>query len=143
MRLWSLHPQYLDAKGLVALWREALLAKKVLQNATKGYKNHPQLIRFKQHPDPIEAINHYLKIVYEQSLVRGYSFDSSKFSLGNNKVNKIKVRLGQLQYEFSHLQNKLKTRDPKQFANLNSIKNPIAHPLFAVIEGEIEEWERV
>jgi len=25
MRLWTLHPKYLDARGLVALWREGLL----------------------------------------------------------------------------------------------------------------------
>jgi hypothetical protein len=31
MRLWSLHPEYLDANGLVALWREALLAQAFLQ----------------------------------------------------------------------------------------------------------------
>ena len=46
MRLWSLHPKYLDIKGLVACWREGLLARKVLLDQTKGYKNHPQLIRF-------------------------------------------------------------------------------------------------
>lgn len=43
MRLWSLHPQYLDAKGLVALWREGLLAQAVLAGQTRGYKRHPQL----------------------------------------------------------------------------------------------------
>jgi hypothetical protein len=47
MRIWSLHPKYLDAKGLVALWRESLLAKQALESKTKGYKNHPQLNRFK------------------------------------------------------------------------------------------------
>ncbi|WP_368086417.1 pyrimidine dimer DNA glycosylase/endonuclease V [Nitrosomonas sp. Nm34] len=26
MRLWSIHPKYLDAKGLLALWREGLQA---------------------------------------------------------------------------------------------------------------------
>jgi hypothetical protein len=36
MRLWTLHPKYLDARGLVALWREALLAQKVLRGATRG-----------------------------------------------------------------------------------------------------------
>ena len=36
MRLWSLHPRYLDAKGLVALWREGLLAQAVLKGQTKG-----------------------------------------------------------------------------------------------------------
>jgi hypothetical protein len=29
-RIWSLHPKYLDARGLVALWREGLLAQAVL-----------------------------------------------------------------------------------------------------------------
>ncbi len=48
MRLWSLHPKYLDRQGLLAVWREGLLAQKVLQGKTKGYKNHPQLKRFQQ-----------------------------------------------------------------------------------------------
>ena len=43
MRLWSIHPRYLDSMGLVALWREALLAQAVLRGETKGYKFHPQL----------------------------------------------------------------------------------------------------
>ncbi|HKX52383.1 MAG TPA: pyrimidine dimer DNA glycosylase/endonuclease V [Nitrosospira sp.] len=37
MRLWTLHPRYLDTKGLVAAWREALLAQKVLSGLTSGY----------------------------------------------------------------------------------------------------------
>ena len=37
MRLWTLHPKYLDPQGLVALWREALLARAVLQGKTRGY----------------------------------------------------------------------------------------------------------
>ena len=41
MRLWTLHPQYLDPRGLVALWREALLAQKVLLGRTRGYRAHP------------------------------------------------------------------------------------------------------
>ena len=27
MRLWSLHPKHLDPQGLVARWREGLLAR--------------------------------------------------------------------------------------------------------------------
>lgn len=50
MRIWSVHPSLLDAKGLVACWRETLLAQKVLQGLTKGYKNHPQLDRFSNPP---------------------------------------------------------------------------------------------
>lgn len=30
MRLWSIHPCYLDSKGLIALWRESLLAQACL-----------------------------------------------------------------------------------------------------------------
>ncbi|MGP9584395.1 pyrimidine dimer DNA glycosylase/endonuclease V, partial [Micrococcaceae sp. AOP34-BR2-30] len=30
MRLWSLHPEVLDRQGLIAGWREALLAQAVL-----------------------------------------------------------------------------------------------------------------
>ena len=67
MRIWSLHPKYLDTKGLVALWRETLLAKQVLQNKTKGYRNHPQLNRFKNHSEPLEAINYYLSIVFKEA----------------------------------------------------------------------------
>lgn len=60
MRICSLHPKYSDAKGLVALWREALPAKHVLEGKTTGYKKHPQLIRFKECESSIDLINSYL-----------------------------------------------------------------------------------
>ncbi|MDI6747818.1 MAG: pyrimidine dimer DNA glycosylase/endonuclease V [Rhodocyclaceae bacterium] len=41
MRLWTLHPRYLDARGLVALWREARLAQAVLGGKTRGYTHTP------------------------------------------------------------------------------------------------------
>jgi len=66
MRIWSIHPKYLDTKGLVALWRENLLAKNVLEHNTRGYKNHPQLIRSKNSGTPLQAINHYLAAVYQE-----------------------------------------------------------------------------
>ena len=65
MRLWSLHPKYLDTKGLLALWREGLLAQKVLAGKTKGYKNHPQLDRFKAHGSPRKAIGRYLLDIWK------------------------------------------------------------------------------
>jgi hypothetical protein len=71
MRIWSLHPKYLDTKGLVALWRETLLAKHVLENKTKGYRNHPQLNRFKTCTNPLHAINYYLSVVHEEAERRG------------------------------------------------------------------------
>lgn len=44
MRLWTLHPKYLDPKGLVALWRETLLAQRVLAGRTRGYRFDESLI---------------------------------------------------------------------------------------------------
>ena len=78
MRLWSLHPKYLDPQGLVALWREALLAQAVLRGKTKGYRHHPQLERFTSHRSPRLAINAYLGSIYEEAASRGYAFDRRK-----------------------------------------------------------------
>ena len=114
MRIWSLHPKYLDAKGLVALWRETLLAKHVLENKTKGYKNHPQLTRFKCLKNPVDAINHYLFFVIDEAQQRGYKFDNSKIA-STFKRSKLTVTKGQMNYETQHLLKKLKTRDPERF----------------------------
>lgn len=142
MRIWSLHPQYLDAKGLVALWRETLLAKHVLEGRTKGYKNHPQLDRFKACKDPLNAINFYLAEVYNEAEKRGYYFSADKI---NWKFRKTKMRVtdGQLEYEWMHLKRKLKTRDPKKHASLKSLAKPKTHPLFRVVKGDIAAWEIV
>ncbi|GAB4325392.1 MAG: pyrimidine dimer DNA glycosylase/endonuclease V [Bacteroidales bacterium] len=141
MRIWSLHPGYLDAKGLVALWRETLLAKNVLEGKTKGYRNHPQLIRFKKAVDSVSAINHYLKPVYDESVRRGYHFDRNKFSTENFYQERLTVTRGQLEYEWNHLLKKLRKRDIKKYHELSDVKIIECHPLFEVIEGQIEEWE--
>ena len=142
MRLWSLHPQYLDAKGLVALWREGLLAQKVLQGQTKGYRNHPQLNRFKQTSDPVTHIAYYLKIVQQQATERGYNFDASKIA-NFSDFSPITVTTGQIQYEVKHLHNKLQQRDSKKYATLQSLEHYEPHSLFKVIEGDVEAWEIV
>jgi hypothetical protein len=142
MRIWSLHPQYLDAKGLVALWRETLLAKHVLEGRTKGYKNHPQLNRFKACKDPLNAINFYLSEVHVEAEKRGYHFDAGKI---NWKLKKTKLRVtdGQLQYEWMHLKRKLKVRDPKKYSTVRSLGKPRTHALFKVVRGPIAPWEVV
>ncbi len=140
MRIWSLHPKYLDAKGLVALWRETLLAKKVLEGRTKGYKNHPQLNRFKQAKLPLDAINKYLEGIYAEAVNRQYEFDRSKFEMTTSKI-KLTVTQGQLEYEFEHLKKKLAVRDASKLAELSKLKIIEVHPLFSVIPGGIEEWE--
>jgi hypothetical protein len=140
MRIWSLHPKYLDTKGLVALWRETLLAKHVLAGMTKGYTNHPQLTRFRNIDHPLGAIENYLESVYEEAQVRGYNFDKSKFSNGHLRVS-INVTSGQFDYERAHLLKKLQSRDPAKYRRLNVIKDPDPHPLFKIVPGGIELWE--
>ncbi len=143
MRLWSLHPQCLDAKGLVALWREALLAQKVLQNATNAYTNHPQLIRFKSQSNPLELIGAYLAVVAAEAKRRGYHFDASKIEMPVVIRKQIPVTDKQIAFESLHLRRKLKTRarpDNRYPSKKNLMK---VHPLFEVIPGRIEAWEKV
>ena len=142
MRIWSIHPKYLDAKGLVALWRETLLAKNVLEGNTKGYKNHPQLIRFSNSDNPLHLINQYLSAVYQESLTRGYHFNKGKFKVDSHRQTLI-VTQGQIEYEIQHLLKKLKTRYFEKYNELINQKNIEPHPLFKIVEGEIEDWEIV
>jgi hypothetical protein len=139
MRIWSLHPKYLDTKGLVELWRETLLAKHVLEGKTKGYKNHPQLNRFKIYSKPLEAINFYLNIVYKEAVERGYEFDVSKFK--KVKPLKLIVTNGQMEYERNHLLAKLKTRNPVKYKAVKTVDSFEPHPLFTIVKGSVEDWE--
>ena len=129
MRLWSVHPQYLDPKGLVALWREALLAQKVLQGKTKGYKHHPQLDRFRAHPSPLRAIASYLRAVRQEACKREYCFDQRKIGKGQTR-KKIAVSERELKAEFNWLLKKLQKRDPKRYRELRGLKKIRRHPLF-------------
>ncbi len=142
MRIWSLHPQHLDAKGLVALWRETLLAQKVLRGETKGYRHHPQLQRFRAHPDPLAAIAEYLREVQREAERRSYKFDASK--IGSQATRKkIDVTQGQVAYELAHLRNKLAVRDADALARLQLFGQPALHPLFKAVAGDVEAWEVV
>lgn len=142
MRLWSLHPSYLDSKGLVALWRESLLAKNVLLGKTKGYVNHPQLERFKNSNDPLLSINTYLSYVYLESLERGYSFDKRK--IGDIDMDlRIMVNSKQVEYEWEHLLKKLEVRDDTRFNAVKLESFIQTNPLFQMVSGEIEQWERI
>ncbi|HMU39807.1 MAG TPA: pyrimidine dimer DNA glycosylase/endonuclease V [Pseudomonadota bacterium] len=141
MRLWSIHPHYLDAKGLVALWREGLLAQKVLLGRTKGYKHHPQLIRFQNTTEPAGAVATYLTIIANEAERRGYQFDRTKISIQQFNGT-LPVTNGQLNYEFDHLLRKLETRDPGLHATLRNINSIEPHPMFREIKGNREEWEK-
>jgi hypothetical protein len=141
MRIWSIHPQYLDTKGLVALWREALLAKNVLQGKTKGYKNHPQLNRFKNAENAVDCINQYLSDVYDEAVKRRYHFNKNKIEW-DFRSNGLTVTTGQVKYETAHLLQKLKSRDVSKYNDLIIQKELLTHPMFHVIDGEIEGWEK-
>jgi uncharacterized protein (DUF2126 family) len=140
MRLWSLHPRYLDARGLVALWREGLLAQKVLAGATRGYQHHPQLSRFRDHPDAQGMIAAYLAEVQREAVRRSYRFDAEKIGRCTEGAT-IQVTRGQINYELEHLRAKLKLRDPGSFQRILSVTEAEPHPLFSVVTGNIERWE--
>ena len=142
MRIWSLNPEYLDTKGLVAVWREALLAQKVLKGETKGYKNHPQLNRFKDQVDPVAAIAGYLRAIFREAVNRGYEFNYEKIAKRDFDGSIFCTR-GQLLYEWNHLMQKLKSRDTRKYLEIRGIKEPNAHPIFKIIDGAIEGWEVV
>ena len=141
MRIWSLHPRYLDPQGLVALWRETLLAQAVLHGATKGYTQHPQLQRFKAHPQPLDAIASYLHAVQAEATLRGYRFDASKI-LGPSAATPLLVTEGQLAYEWQHLLAKLRQRSPALYARWRDVALPDTHPLFTPKPGDVEAWEK-
>ncbi len=142
MRLWSIHPHYLDAQGLVAVWREALLAKAVLDGKTKGYRNHPQLTRFKNADNPCNAINTYLFFLWKEATRRKYNFDRSKIDR-LHKHEKILISKGQLRYELAHLTKKLQARSPEKAQELEDVEEIEPHPLFRAVEGGIASWERL
>lgn len=178
MRIWSLHPCLLDRRALVACWRETLLAQKVLRGLTRGYTNHPQLIRFRAHPQPLEAVAAYLSGLVDEADSRGYSFNRALIGAGehgagensagkngtsNNgtgkncadkaedpyaSVARIPVPLGQLEYELAFLQHKVAGRDPEwehQLSERLAARGELAacaHPLFEVVPGAIESWEK-
>ncbi len=141
MRLWSLHPRYLDRRGLVALWREGLLAQAVLRGRTRGYRHHPQLARFQATARPVAAIADYLRVVQEEATRRGYSFDRSKLARGG-QATRLRMTRGQLAFEWEHLIAKVRKRDPEWLGSLPSARPPRAHPAFRVVAGGIAEWEK-
>jgi hypothetical protein len=141
MRLWSLHPRHLDARGLVALWREGLLARAVLCGRTRGYKRHPQIQRFLARRDPVAALDCYLSRVLDEARDRGYEFDASKIRYNRCRRGHATLQAGQLAYEWKHLMKKLMTRDPSRW-RAERRRRPEPHGCFRVVPGRIAEWER-
>jgi hypothetical protein len=143
MRLWTLHPRHLDAAGLVALWREALLAQAVLLGRTRGYTRHPQLQRFQTAADPVASIASYLRAVADEATSRGYAFDATRIVATEQSVARIAETKGQLRYEWEHLGRKVQRRAPAWYHDRIAGAEPAAHPLFRIVAGGVRDWERV
>lgn len=144
MRLWSLHPSLLDPIGLVALWREGLLARKVLLGETRGYRNHPQLDRFKAQADPVASLDCYLyEIWYEATERIGYNFNRKLIGSRTDQP-KISVSSGQVLLELEHLNNKLFDRAPDRVVKGQFNWAGLVNPFLSVDSGnpEPEPWER-
>ncbi len=141
MRLWTFHPKYLDARGLVALWREALLAQAVLRGRTRGYTSHPQLARFRRARTPLRCIAAFLRTVRAEGARRGYAFDAGKIARGG-RTEPIDTTRGQLEYEWAHLLDKLRRRNPERFDALGTVRHVEPHPLFRIVPGGVEDWEK-
>ncbi|MFL4473344.1 pyrimidine dimer DNA glycosylase/endonuclease V [Paeniglutamicibacter sp. MACA_103] len=142
--MWSLHPTFLDTKGLLACWRETLLAQKVLDGRTAGYRNHPQLERFRATADPLAAVGNYLEGVALEADARGYNFNRALIlhPPAAGPVHMFTVTTGQIAYERGHLLAKLAVRDPEREAHLAAVDPPRLHPAFEAVPGDIESWER-
>ena len=120
-----------------------MLAQKVLQGGTKGWRNHPQLNRFKEHPEPLDAISYYLLKIHEESVRRSYRFNKTKILYPEATPEKIEITRGQLDYEYRILMERMEKRSPSKYAeNIEQRKGDVdPHPLFVVVEGDIEPWE--
>jgi hypothetical protein len=140
MRIWTVHPKSLDSRGLVAVWREALLAQAVLRGRTVGYRHHPQLDRFRDEPSPLGSIAEYLRAVHAEAAERGFRFEAARIGRAR-AARPVAATRGQLAFEWEHLLSKLRARDPERFARLSRVR-PAAHPLFRLVAGRVAEWER-
>ena len=141
MRLWTVHPRYLDPKGLVAVWREGLLAQKVLFGGTQGYRHHPQLERFRAQAQPLSMIASYLSAIHADSVTRGYQFDRTKI-VAEPSCETIEENEGQVSFEWRHLLAKLAARSPSLYQKLRTVELPDTHPMFTVVPGPKQAWER-
>ena len=141
MRLWTVHPKYLDRQGLTGLWREALLAQAVLGGLTRGYRAHPQLLRFRAQAEPLGAIAAYLHAVQAEAVMRGYQFNRALIPNLPSPAP-IEETEGQLAFEWAHLKAKLAQRNLDWLVACQDLLLPEPHPLFTIQPGAPRDWEK-
>lgn len=142
MRLWSIHPKYLDKHGLISLWREALLVQKILTGEVNAYNGNAQVERFRNYDNPVKAIGSYLSYIAVEGSKRGYKLSHEKILYPGFEQDLTPVSNGQLIFEMQHLRNKLKIRDKAKCAEIKKISAIEANPLFDLTLGGIMDWEK-
>ncbi len=164
MRLWSIHPQYLDRQGLIACWREGLGAVKALEAWCRGkacgYQNHPQLLRFKEAVRPVELLVVYMQEIRLEGVARGYKLDEERLYLALGREEtvtvadispQIPVTAGQITYEAGYL---LPTKMQQRKSGIEQQRYELLaedfrkqkvklSPVFSVIDGSVEDWEKL
>jgi hypothetical protein len=78
----------------------------------------------------------------ENSVKRGFNFNKNKIN-PDFVPTRLPVTDKQIKFELKHLLSKLETRDPEQFQKLSRKRKITVHPLFRIIDGEIEPWEKL
>lgn len=142
MRIWTIHPKYLDGIGLVSAWREGIGARNIIAENKIGYSRHPQLDRFRS--KSVDFLNAYLYFLNEEAEKRGYKFDKSKIASFSLKGDRIPVNKGQVEYEFKLLQHKLSVRNKEVYAVNKKVRNIQVIPIYRILpSSKIEDWERI
>ena len=83
----------------------------------------------------------YLDAVRQEGDSRGYALAAERINRARCG-GRLTVSRGQIEHEWRHLRRKLTARDPRWLAALGPVTRPRAHPLFRVVAGEVEDWER-
>jgi hypothetical protein len=141
MRIWSIHPKYLDSKELLNLWNETIQAKNEFLTKFSGHFSNKQLERFLDLKNPLEAINSYMSSIYREAVKRDFSVDDSFMDWDFDDSIQIPVTAGQISHEISKLKSRLRERDEKKLQKLNGRTFLELHPIFYSVPGTIEEWE--
>ena len=139
-RIWSLHPKYLDGIEIFFLWRNCIMAKKILDGTEKVNRKFPHLARFESSSNPIGAINIYLSEVYKIASTHGKNFKLDKFDDSFKDIS-LNVTKGQMEYEVELFKKKLRNRSSDTNALIFKIKIIEPNPLFKVVEGNKEAWD--
>jgi len=152
MRLWSFHPKYLDDQTLYLTWKKGMIAVRALTGNLAGYErtyaNHGQLVRFRQQPDPVQAISDYMHALVDEAQRRGYTYPryfKRKALPKSPNGTRMTVTAGQMECEVWRYANDILGRRRgmiQHYVRFFGIPEPDPHPIFTLVRGPVAEWER-